>query len=142
VTRGFWATKLGAPEFSNEAIYKLANFYEFEYLDASTVRYVYSNTVPGSKLRNFMADHMKFHGPFSKKTTVDWEADTLQRHETEWTDLLAEGGDIIKDVIKTVFINLKTSTRHDREKIYESISRLSSIGLEMMLGLGMKRRCR
>lgn len=88
--------------------YNIGEYYAVEALDAATAKYVYSNTIPGSKLRNFVCDSIKVEGPFAAETTEDWERDDIQMFHTEWVSLLGEGGDIVTDNIKTGFSRYST----------------------------------
>lgn len=111
--------KLGAPAFINEAMYSIGDHYAAENLFAATAQYVYSNTIPGSKLRSFLCDVIQFEGPFAAETTAGWEKDEVQIYHAEWISLLGQGGDIVTDNIKTGFRKhgVKRSTPWGNERI-------------------------
>jgi hypothetical protein len=95
--------KLGAPGFTNEAMYKMCNFYANETLQTSTLKYVYSYTAPGSKLRRFIVDCIKYCGPFLRQAKELRYTNTVECYHKQWEELLAEGRDLVREIVKHGF---------------------------------------
>lgn len=85
--------KLLAPKFCNEAMKFTIAIYRFHWLNSGTAEYIYANTLPESKLRKFACE-----GPFEETLRVCFDQES-------WLLLLAKGGDLVKENIKTGFSN-------------------------------------
>lgn len=82
---------LGALEFANAVMNRIFQHYSLMDLLIDEVEYVYQNTLPNSKLREFVREMLRIEGPFSK----------IRYDVPEWSDkwftLYSQSGDLVQD---------------------------------------------
>jgi hypothetical protein len=83
--------KIGAPLFTNDVIHLLCDYFNHRKTSSPwNVKYTYSSTLPGAKLRLLDSDLIISRGPLLKNKSA-----TRQQN---WLDLIAEGGDLTRDI--------------------------------------------
>lgn len=80
--------KLRSPAFTNEVMHLVFSKYEYDSLYASDTEYVYRNCPKEAKLRKFVKELILCKGPLSSPCYLE-----------EWLALLAQGGDLVTDII-------------------------------------------
>jgi hypothetical protein len=98
-------TQLEAPSFINDSMHFLCDLNYSTFLPAAAARFAYAYTSPGSQLRIFTADLIKFEGPFSEDIDRNWDMEEGEReaYRNQWVKLLGEGGDLVMDMARQGF---------------------------------------
>jgi hypothetical protein len=69
-----------------------------EALNVSTTKFVYANTPANSMLRLFIAEYITHANPLDPRFTKSLAIDRQRAYRTEWVNLVAKGGDFMRDV--------------------------------------------
>ena len=91
--------RLQSPKFSNDCMRLMFNKCRVFWMEAQEARYVYENTIEGSKLRQFIRDLIQAEGPLCKRCVEYFEKENTQANE-DWKTLIKEGGDLVFDIVK------------------------------------------
>lgn len=85
------------PSFQNECMHYMFSKYSSEWLLANTATWIYDHTIAGSKIREFIADHIAFQSPLCPEA-LEYPSNQTSGYEEDWHDLIRGGGDIGLDV--------------------------------------------
>jgi hypothetical protein len=94
--------RLQSPKLSNECMRKMFIKYSM-WIEAEVVRYVYQNTMKGSKLRQFIKDLIVTRGPLSEQCVEEYEEydeEMMNSFQEDWKTLIKEGGDLVFDIVQ------------------------------------------
>jgi hypothetical protein len=91
--------RLQSPKLSNDCMRMRFNKSSVRWMEAKAARYVYENTMEGSKLRQFIKDLIQAEGPLCEECVESNDREDTQYNE-DWKTLIKEGGDLVLDVVK------------------------------------------
>jgi len=90
--------KFEAPLFQNDAMRLLSDNIRLGALRVPTVNFAYNTTAADPFLRLFIAECFTHANPLATGRTESWIGERQRAYKIEWVNLIAKGGDFMKDV--------------------------------------------